>query len=91
MDERCYNLRYDRWELYFPIEVQLAGDEDFVTRIGSSYSTGQVSLTDPSDTNDFYIDVDELLQNLDQNFLCPHFLVEQVPVGSSPIESPAKD
>ena len=51
MDEVRYNLRSKKRECQIPIQLQMAGDEDFMATLGPSTSRmGQVSFTEHSDS-----------------------------------------
>ena len=66
MDKR-YNLRSGRREYHIPVQLQLARDEEFLAgSLSSPSETGQVFVSDNSDTSMSDIDISTLL-NLDQN------------------------
>ena len=60
--EKRYNLRSRRRECHIPLELQLAGDEEFLVGFLRSPSrAGQVFVTDNSDTSSSDIDISALL------------------------------
>ena len=71
-----YNLRSGKRECHIPVQLQLAGDEDFLTgSLEASGQAGQVSDSDQSDISGSDIDISTLLNTSEQN---------------SPISSPVK-
>ena len=74
MDDKRYKLRSGRQQVTVPTELQLVGDDKFVSQMtGSNHPTsGQVIFSDNQlSTSDLDKDVDEVVHHVDQIFL-PH-------------------
>ena len=70
MDEARDNLISKRRECRIPIQLQMAGDEDFMATLGLPTSRmGQVSFTEHSHSgSESDIDVSVLINHSDKNF-----------------------
>ena len=68
MDEVRPNLRSKKRECRIPIQLQMAGDEDFMATLGPSTSRmGQVSFTEHSDSgSESDIDISDLINHSDK-------------------------